>query len=207
MGFLGTHRQNILNEVVLPSWRNIKRGEIITGNYRSETTNKVKFKMYIVLHTYWPSGADGKMHVLDMDYISLPRLKGKLMRHTMQKEPLQEIHRGKTFTRLDFRLDERNLYKSIIKPLINDGFGDSYRTIFPMNLTKIRAVNYEWDENKSADDQGITKREFLKEQEAKQSKQTRDEPDNPINDRHNMPGNRADQLDKNVGMDDPGSSK
>jgi hypothetical protein len=172
--YLGSHKANILNSVAVPSWRNIKRGQIITATYRSATTNETYYKMYLVLHPLWPKAdaKNGKMHVLDITYITPINMRNKLMKHTVQKQPLQETFRNKTFTRLDFGADPRDLYKSVVKPLVNDGFGPSYRTIIPQNLTKIRVVDYEWYDNRKEDKQGITKTQFDKQQETKQSKQT-----------------------------------
>jgi hypothetical protein len=172
--YLGTHRGNILEEVAVPSWRNIKRGQIISATYRSDNTGKTEFKMYLVLHPLWPKAdaIKGRMHVLDISYITPINMRNKLMRHTMQKQPLEETFRNKTFTRLDFGPEPRDLYKTVIKRLINDGFGPSYRTIIPQNLSKIRVIDYEWYDSRIEDKQGITKEEFAKEQEIKQSKQT-----------------------------------
>jgi len=157
--YIGSHRGNILEEINLPSWRNIKRGELISANYKSETTNKSEPKFYLVLHTYWPK-QDGKMHVLDLKYISPDMLRKRLMKHTIQKRPLEENFGKKTYTRLEFKQDERNFYNSVIKPLFDDGFGPSYRTIYPMNLTRIRILDYEWYDSRSENNQGITDEEF-----------------------------------------------
>lgn len=161
--YLGSHRGNILEEINLPSWRNIKRGDIIYANYRSESTKRVEPKLYIVLQTYWPK-ADGKMHVLDLNYIAPEILKKRLLKHTVQKQPLEEKFGKKTYTRLDFSQDEKSFYESVVRGLIKDGFGPSYRTIFPMNLTKIRVIDYEWFDNRTEDTQGITQEEFEKTQ-------------------------------------------
>jgi hypothetical protein len=150
--FLGSHKTNILEAISIPSWRNIKRGDIIHARYRNLEGTSVE-KIYLILHTYWPK-ADGKMHALDLSYINPLVLKNKLLKHTVQKQPISESFRGKTYTRLDFKKDEKNFYNSVIKPLVNDGFGPSYRTIFPENLSSIKLVDYEWSENKSADNQG-----------------------------------------------------
>jgi hypothetical protein len=172
--YLGTHKSNVLEEIAIPSWRNIKRGQIITATYRSDNTGKSEFKMYLILHPLWPKAdaVNGKMHVLDLKHIQPKNLRIKLMRHTIQKRPLEESFRNRTFTRLDFGPEPRDLYRTVIKKLVNDGFGPSYRTIDPKNLSKIRVIDYEWFENKNEDDQGVTSKEFEKEQEVKQSKQT-----------------------------------
>lgn len=169
--FLGTHRANILEEIGVPSWRNIKRGQIISATYRSDTTAGTSFKMYLVLHPQFPKNASGKMHVLDISYIQPINLKQKLLKHTVQRKPLEETFRNQTFTRLDFGPEPRDLYRSVVKALINDGFGKSYRTIIPQNLSKIRIIDYEWYDSRQEDRQGVTKEEFNAEQADKQSKQ------------------------------------
>ena len=177
--FLGTHRANILEEITIPSWRNVKRGQIISATYRSETTQKTSPKMYLVLHPQWPKNASGKMHVLDISYIKPINLKKKLINHTVQKKPLEETFRNKTYSRLDFGPEPRDLYRTVVKRLINDGFGPSYRTIIPQNLSKIRAIDYEWYDSKQEDAQGVTKEEFNKEQKKKQAKEMKPSKDRP----------------------------
>ena len=157
-GFTGTHTSNILDSVPVPSWRNIKRGQLISAKYKSGNTAVAKPRLYLVLQTFFPK-VDGKMHVLDLDYISPDRLKKKLMKHVIGNAPLEETFRNKTFTRLEFKNSEKDLYNVVIKPLVNDGFGPSYRTIFPQNLKNIRILNYEWFEGKSETSQGETKEE------------------------------------------------
>jgi hypothetical protein len=146
MGFIGSHLSNILEQTSVPSWRNIKRGSMVYANYNSEKTGKSSMKLYLVLHPYY--GPDLKMHVLDMDYISPDRLKKYLIKHTLQKAPIEESFRGRKYSRLEFKRSEMDMYNIVIRPLINDGFGPSYRTIFPMNLTKIKLVHYEFLEGK-----------------------------------------------------------
>ena len=155
--FLGTHKTNILEQISIPSWREIKRGDIISARYKN-LENKSEVKMYLVLHTYWPK-ADGKMHVLDLNYINPAVLKSKLLKHTVQKKPITESVKGKQYTRLEFKKDEKNFYNSVIRPLVNDGFGPSYRTIFPNNLSSIRIIDYEWIEGISEEKQGAKKTE------------------------------------------------
>lgn len=151
--FYGTHKTNILEEISVPSWRNIKRGDIISTRY-TNLEGKSEPKIYLVLHTYWPK-TDGKMHVLDLSYVNPMVMKSKLLKHTVQKQPISESFKGRTYTRLDFKKDEKNFYNSVIRPLVNDGFGPSYRTIFPQNLSSIKLVDYEWTEGKAEDSQGI----------------------------------------------------
>lgn len=150
--YFGSHKTNILEEISVPSWRNIKRGDIISTRYRN-IEGRSDLKIYLVLHTYWPK-VDGKMHVLDLSYVNPMVMKNKLLKHTVQKQPISESFRGKTYTRLDFKKDEKNFYNSVIRPLVNDGFGPSYRTIFPQNLSSIRLIDYEWFDSKTEDSQG-----------------------------------------------------
>ena len=51
--YLGSHKTNILEEISVPSWRNIKRGDIISARYKN-LEGKSELKIYLVLHTYWP---------------------------------------------------------------------------------------------------------------------------------------------------------
>jgi len=162
-GYTGSHKTNILEAISLPSWRNVKRGQIISATYKNKD-GASKPKLYLVLHTFYPA-TDGKMHVLDLDYINPKVMMNKLIKHTVQKQPLSETFRAKTYTRLEFKNDEKDFYNTTVKPLVNDGFGPSYRTIFPQNLTKIRIIDYEWAEGRTEDKQGITKEEHKKTKE------------------------------------------
>ena len=157
MDFLGAHRANFLNQISVPSWRNIPRGSLVYCQYRKE--KGLAQKLYLILDVK-SFGREQLIHVLDLKYVNPSILEGRLMKHTIQKMPLQETFRGKVYTILEFKKGEMTFYKSTIKPLINDGFSHSYRTIDPTKMSSIKLVAYEWKEGKKKEEQGITKKQF-----------------------------------------------
>lgn len=178
-GFTTQHIANFI-DLIPVTWNQVPRGSLIKARYKSEEKGTIEKKLYLVLDPL--NSMDHKMHVLDLDFISPKLLKQRLFKHTLQKEPLEEQLKNRTFTRLDFVKDPLDIYKIIIKRLINDGFGPSYRTIWPKNLSSVNVIHYEWYDKRKDDQQGITQEEHLSEEnERKRSGGVKDRPE--INDR------------------------
>ena len=157
MDYLGVHRTNFLDLIPIPSWRNALRGSMLYCQYRTEKGSEPKFYLLIDTKSFI---REQLIHVLDLKFINPSIIENRLMKHTVQKMPLEESYRGKPYTRFDFKVTEKYFYGATIKPLINNEFANSYRTIDPLKLSSIKLVNYKWKEGRKKSDQGISKKEF-----------------------------------------------